>query len=61
VLAEVGVEAAPADEDDDAAGSPDEQVAQFREFLDQASAEDFERGEPGEQGDQGRGSTSGGG
>lgn len=61
VLAEVGVEAAPADEDDDAVGSPDEQVAQFREFLDQVSPDDFERGEPGEPGDPGRGSTSGGG
>lgn len=61
VLAEVGVEAAPADDEDQDTGSPEEQVAQFREFLDQVSAEDFERGEPGEQGDQGRGSTSGGG
>lgn len=60
VLAEVGVEAAPAAPEDvaDAATSPDEQLAQFRQFLDHVSPDDFERGEPG---DLGRGSTSGGG
>lgn len=59
VLAEVGVEAAPVtpDESEDAGRSPDEQVAQFRDFLDHVSPDDFEKGEPG----QGRGSTSGGG
>lgn len=62
VLAEVGVEAAPVspeEADEAAAGSsPDEQVAQFRQFLDHVSPDDFERGEPG---GKDRGSTSGGG
>jgi bifunctional DNase/RNase len=62
VLAEVGIEAAPvsAEEAEEAAASssPDEQVAQFREFLDHVSPDDFERGEPG---GKDRGSTSGGG
>jgi bifunctional DNase/RNase len=62
VLAEVGVEASPvsaeeaegADPDD----TPEEQVAQFREFLDHVSPDDFEQPGPG---GQDRGSTSGGG
>jgi bifunctional DNase/RNase len=62
VLAEVGIEAAPVspEEADEAAASssPDEQVAQFRQFLDHVSPDDFERGEPG---GRDRGSTSGGG
>lgn len=66
VLAEVGVEATPVDPDElDAAGgtglpgrSPDEQVEQFREFLDHVSPDDFEQGGPA---DPGRGSTSTGG
>ena len=61
VLEQAGVEAMPADDDEDDPGrSPEEQVAQFREFLDQVSADDFERGGPGEPGEPGRGSTSGG-
>jgi bifunctional DNase/RNase len=60
VLAEVGVEASPVPAED--AGEPDrspeEQVAQFREFLDQVEPDDFEQGEPP---GTGRGSTSGGG
>lgn len=62
VLAEVGVEATPATpEDEEAEGNPEEQVAQFREFLDHVSPDDFERGGPGGNDDPGRGSTSGGG
>ncbi len=59
VLAEVGVEASPVPVEDaeEPSRSPDEQVAQFRDFLDHVSPDDFEKGEPG----QGRGSTSGGG
>lgn len=62
VLAEVGIEASPVPADDEeegaAARNPEEQVAQFREFLDHVSPDDFERGEPGQRGG---GSTSGGG
>jgi bifunctional DNase/RNase len=49
VLEEVGVEATPAAAPggtgpDGAAGDPDEEVARFREFLDQVEPDDFERG-----------------
>jgi bifunctional DNase/RNase len=54
VLAEVGLEAAPVSVEEAAGaaagvGDPDEQVAQFREFLDHVEPVDFERGEPGER------------
>ncbi len=66
VLAEVGVEAVPVDPDEvgQPGGTgrpghdPEEQVEQFREFLDHVSPDDFEQGGPAEPG---RGSTSSGG
>ncbi|RMI13782.1 bifunctional nuclease family protein [Cellulomonas triticagri] len=58
VLAEAGLEAAPVTAEEAGRTSPDEEVAQFREFLDHVSPDDFERGEPGPPP---RGSTSGGG
>jgi bifunctional DNase/RNase len=60
VLAEVGVEASPvpAEDADEPSRTPEEQVAQFREFLDHVQPDDFEQGGPPEPE---RGSTSGGG
>jgi bifunctional DNase/RNase len=54
VLAEVGIEAAPATAEDAGQASPEDQVAEFREFLDHVSPDDFEREGPPEPG---RGST----
>lgn len=58
VLAEVGLEAAPVTEEEAEGATPDEQVAQFRAFLDHVQPDDFEPGGPAQPP---RGSTSGGG
>lgn len=60
VLAEVGVEATPVDpgEVEASGGTSEEQVEQFRAFLDHVSPDDFEQGGPA---GPGRGSTSSGG